>query len=296
MLKMRQIRRRIKSVRNTQQITKTMEMVAAAKIRKAQMRIESARPYALKMIALLEDVAYHAGEVYHPLLEIRSELKRIAAVVIASNRGLCGAFNSNVLRRAEGMYMRSEKEGKEVKIISVGKKGLSYFRFREIPLYKSFIFSDEPSYYDSSLVADLLIRMYSRGEVDEVYLIFNHFKSLLVQRPVEHRMLPIVRETEEEGEEEARKEFLFEPQPGEVLKALLPTYIRTLVYRAFLESIASEQAARRAAMKNATNNAEEMIKNLTLQFNKARQAQITQEITEISTTAEAVKTRKIRGR
>ncbi len=110
MLKMRQIRRRIKSVRNTQQITKTMEMVAAAKIRKAQMRIESARPYALKMIALLEDVAYHAGEVYHPLLEIRSELKRIAAVVIASNRGLCGAFNSNVLRRAEGMYMRSEKE------------------------------------------------------------------------------------------------------------------------------------------------------------------------------------------
>lgn len=299
MQQLRQVRRRIKSVKSTQQITKTMEMVAAAKIRKAQARIEAARPYALKMVELLKDVAYSSGEVAHPLLKIPERIEKTLVVLVTSNRGLCGAFNTNAIRRAGSVLEREGGEGKKVNLVTVGKKSSSYFKFIGRPPAKEYLVSDEPRYAEALEIANYLIEQFTSGAADRIYLVFNHFKSLLEQRPVEHRLLPVregvVKAEEVEGLEERRGEFLFEPSPQAVLERLLPNYVRVLVFRALLESVASEHAARRAAMKAATDNAEEMIKNLTLVYNKARQAQITQEITEITTCAEAIRYSKQRG-
>ncbi len=287
-MKARQIRRRIKSVQSTQQITKTMEMVAAAKIKKAQARIEAARPYALKMVELLEDVSAFTTDFTHPLLEKHEPPKKSLLLLITSNRGLCGSFNSNLIKKTDLILKREKEAGLETKLGVVGRKGINYYRFAGPNPYKEFVFGEEPSYFEVKEVADFLIDEYVQWKADRVILVFNHFKSLSEQRPIEYRLLPIG-EAEAEEKREARTEFLFEPKAEEVLSSLLPIYIETLVFRACLESAASEQAARRLAMKNATDNAEEMIKSLTLAFNKARQAQITQEIAEISTCAEAIK-------
>lgn len=288
MSKLRQIKSRIKGVKKTQQITKTMEMVAAARIKKAQARMEAARPYALKMIEIMESVASAVGEnVKHPLLE-RRELNRILVVLYTANRGLCGAFNSNVIRVTEKLIKREKELGRDVDLAVIGRKGLSYFKFKGFEVKEYFEVTDKAEFNESKKVSEYIIKHYSDATYDAVYLVFNHFKSLMRQIPTEFRILPL----EPKASETVNKketEYVWEPSAEAVLYELLPRYIETLVFRALLESVASEHAARRAAMKNATDNAGEMIRVLTLSMNKARQAQITKELTEIVTSAEAIK-------
>lgn len=287
MSKLRKIKSRIKGVKKTQQITKTMEMVAAARIKKAQARMEAARPYALKMIEIMESVSAAAGEIEHPLLEKR-ELNRILVIAFTANRGLCGAFNSNIIRMTERLIQREEELGRAVDLAVIGKKGLTYFNFKGMKVTEYFEVSDKVDYSEAKNVTEYVIKKYSDKEYDAVYLIFNHFRSLLRQVPTEFRLLPLEPKVSEEKKEE-EVEFVWEPSAEAVLYELLPKYVDTLIFRAFLESAASEHAARRAAMKNATDNAGEMIRALTLSMNKARQAQITKELTEIVTSAEAIK-------
>jgi F-type H+-transporting ATPase subunit gamma len=287
-MKTRQIKNRIKGVKKTQQITRTMEMVAAARIKKAQARIEAARPYALKMVELMESVTASAGAVEHPLLDVR-EPQTVMAVLFTANRGLCGSFNSNVIRRAEALIERETSLGRKVKLVVLGKKGVTYFRFKGVSELEVFDITDRAEFAEAKAVADHVVDAFTNGEVDAVYLIFNHFKSLLRQIPTEFKLLPFEGSRSEEEGPQTPVDYLWEPSAEDVLYSLLPTYMDTLVYRALLESAASEHAARRAAMKNATDNASEMIRTLTLRLNKARQAQITQELTEIVTSAEAIK-------
>lgn len=287
MSKLRQIKTRIKGVKKTQQITKTMEMVAAARIKKAQARMEAARPYALKMIEIMESVADAAEDVKHPLLEKR-EVNNVLVVLYTANRGLCGAFNSNVIRLTEKLIERETSLGRKVSLAVIGRKGFSYFNFKGFEIVKYFEISDKAEYKESKQVSDYIISSYSEAQYDAVYLVFNHFRSLIRQIPTEYRILPLEPKVSE-SKVERITEYLWEPSAEAVLYELLPKYIDTLVFRALLESAASEHAARRAAMKNATDNAGEMIRVLTLSMNKARQAQITKELTEIITSAEAIK-------
>lgn len=288
-MKARQIKGRIKAVKKTQQITKTMEMVATARIKRAQIKIEGARPYALKMVDLMESVTPAVEGVQHPLLEKR-EANNVLVVGFTSNRGLCGAFNSNIIRRTEGLIARESNLGRKIKLAILGKKGLSYFKFKSINVDRYFEISDRGEYSESKAVSEYIIEQFSAAQIDAAYLVFNHFKSLMRQIPTEFRLLPFEpQEGREKKGETVESEYIWDPHPEEVLYKLLPTYVETLVFRALLESIASEHAARRAAMKNATDNAFEMIKTLTLRLNKARQSQITQELTEIVTCAEAIK-------
>lgn len=295
MVKVREIKRRIKSTEKTRQITKTMEMVAAARIRRAQERIEATRPYTFKMIDVLTNVSAHVTEAIHPLLEVHEPPEKAAIVTLTSNRGLCGAFNANIIRKTEGLKKQLEAEGKNVNLIVIGRKGVNYFKYRGLPLLAEYTgISETPTFFEAKEIAHLLIEHYVNRQIDEVYLIFNHFKSVAEQRPVQHMLLPIRTEVIE-GEpqkESVKQEYLFEPSPEKVLFSLLPTYVETLVYRSLLESIASEYGARRTAMKSASDNAGEMINYLTRSFNRARQAQITQEISEIVGGAEALKQAK----
>lgn len=286
----REIRRRIKSVDNTRQITKTMEMVATAKIRKAQNRIEAARPYAMKMLDVLASVAAHVDEVLHPLLETREPAKRTAILTITTDRGLCGAANANILRRCDHLIVDENEAGAEVDIFAVGKKAINYFRYIGYSLLdERRDISDNPKFSDAKGIAAELIDLYTKKEIDKVILIFNHFKSAMEQKPVELVLLPIKRDAVgEEGAKTATSEYVFEPSNEEVLERLLPTYIEALIYRALLESAASEHGARRTAMKAASDNADDMISALTRSFNRARQAAITQEIAEIVGGAEAL--------
>ncbi len=293
MSKLRQLKSRIKGVKKTQQITKTMEMVAAARIKKAQSRMEAARPYALKMIEIMDSVAKAAGKIRHPLLEKR-EVNNVLVILYTSNRGLCGAFNSNVIRMTEKLIDRELSLGRKVELAVAGRKALSYFNFKGFPVVEYFEITDKGEYQESRKISDYVINVYSEAKYDAVYLIFNHFRSLMRQVPTEFRLLPLEPKASESEKEEKEVEYLWEPSAEAVLYELLPGYVDTLIYRALLESVASEHAARRAAMKNATDNAGEMIKNLTLSMNKARQAQITKELTEIVTSAEAIKHSKER--
>lgn len=283
MAKMREIKRRIKSIESTRQITKTMEMVSAAKIKKAQERIEAARPYALKMMDVLFNVAQHVPAVTHPLLEVREPFKHTTIVVFTSNRGLCGGFNANLIRRGMAIFEREVAEKRKVSFVTIGRKGLVVLRFREYPIIKSYLdISDQPRINEAREVARYLMDLYISRKTDQIYLLYNHFKSLLEQKPMEQVLLPITeRELDKTPLKRPGTEYLFEPAAQEVLEKLLPTYVETVVFRALLESAASEHAARRSAMKRATDNAGEMLQDLRRSFNKARQAQITQEIAEI---------------
>ena len=267
-----------------------MEMVAAAKIRKAQEGIESARPYAMKMMEVLSDVAQYVGEGEHPLLEIHPSIEKVLVLALTSDRGLCGPFNTNIIRATEEIIARESKAGKKVELILVGRKGVSYFTYiGHKPLNQYQGFSDSPTVESAREISKKLMSMYTALETDQVYLVFNHFKSVVEQSPVEYQLLPIQEESvSEEPERILKGEYLFEPGAAEVLYRLLPSYIEALIYRALLESAASEHGARRTAMKNATDNAAEMINELTISFNRARQAIITQEISEIVGGAEAL--------
>ncbi|MHB1450439.1 MAG: ATP synthase F1 subunit gamma [Coriobacteriia bacterium] len=283
MANLRDIKQRITSVQSTSQITRTMEMVATAKIKKAQEKIESARPYSFAMMEVLGNVARFVQGASHPLLEEHAERKRVMVVTVTSDRGLCGAFNSNILRITEDLIRSERDAGVETDVVAVGKKAIGYLRYRGIePVMSYRDISDKPTFSEARAIAAHIIPRYEAGELDAAYVVFNRFKNVAEQRPETYQLLPIeqgVMETDEEGGVHA--EYLFEPTAAEVLEHLLPTYVETLVYRALMESAAAEQGARRTAMKSATDNASEMITTLTRSYNRARQAAITTEIAEI---------------
>ncbi|CCO08434.1 ATP synthase F1 subunit gamma [Desulforamulus hydrothermalis] len=271
----RDLRRRIKSIKSTQQITKAMKMVAAAKLRRAQEAAESARPFALKIKDVLSRVAAASGGASHPLLEVR-EIKRSAYIVITADRGLCGGFNANVLRRAANEV----KESANPAIVAVGRKSRDYFSRRGFDVAASYVRLGETIQFSQAKeIAKFVMDKYISGEFDEVYLIFSEFINVLSQRPTKVKLLPV--ETPAEESKGPKVEYIFEPSAESVLASLLPTYVETTVFRAMLEAKAGEQGARMTAMDSATKNAKELIHKLTLSLNRARQAAITKEISEI---------------
>jgi F-type H+-transporting ATPase subunit gamma len=288
------IKRRIRSVRNTRKITRAMELVAAAKLRRAQTRIEAMRPYAETMRELIAGVGRAAASVRLPLLEQREQVDSVLIVPLTGDRGLAGAFNAQVLRRALALERQLSGEGKKVTWLAIGKKGRSTLVFRKKTLGGEFVgFTDRPAYADAQAIAHRAAELFTNGEVDRVVLVYNTFVSALTQRVTEQDLLPISADILETSEEEARDDamrgdFIFEPEPEEILERLLPVYLETQLYRALLESAASEQGARMTAMRNASKNAGELIDRLTLQMNRARQAEITQEILEVVGGAEAL--------
>lgn len=291
---LRDIKQRIVSVQSTRQITRTMEMVSTAKIRRAQDRIESARPYALSMMEVLGNVARFIAGASHPLLEEHAAHERVIVIAVASDRGMCGAFNSSILRLSETIIQEEKAAGATVDVIAVGKKAIGYFRYRGTEPVAAFRdMSDKPTYADARAIASHVIEAYTSGAADAVHLVFNRFKNVAEQKPERHPLLPVRREVVDAAAEQLdiHPEYLFEPDPKAVLERLLPTYVETLIYRALLESAASEHGARRKAMKSATDNASEMITTLTRSYNRARQAAITNEIAEIVGGAAALEDR-----
>jgi len=271
----RDIRRRIRSIKNTQQITKAMKMVSAAKLRRAQESVIAARPYAKKIQEVLGHLAEGAQDYAHPLLKVR-EVKKIGVVLITGDRGLCGGFNANIIRQAEHMLAAADKD---VGIVAIGRKGRDYFRRRGREITEEYInIGDNPTFIQGRELAHRLIALYRAGVFDEVYLMYNEFKSAMSQKPVSIKLFPV-----QPGPAEDAKagEYIYEPSEAQVLDTLLPAYVETIVYRALLESKASEHGARMTAMSSATDNATEIIAKLTLNLNRARQAAITKEISEI---------------
>jgi F-type H+-transporting ATPase subunit gamma len=288
MATLRDIRRRIRSVESTQKITRAMKLVAAAKLRRAQERIVAARPYASKMAELLGNLVSAAAEgAPHPLLEQREGPRR-QVVIITADRGLAGAFNSNVVRRAVDFIRQSNAA--EVTLVVVGRKGRDFFRRRAHAIKHEMLgFWDRLAYSHARELADYLMRQYLEGEVDEVHLLYNEFRSVAVQRPVRAQLLPIPRADAAAAEEGAGVDYIYEPGPEAILGDLLPRHVRTQVFRALMESLAGEYGARMTAMEAATKNAKEMIGVLTIQYNKARQEKITKELLDIVGGAEALK-------
>ena len=286
------IKRRIRSVRNTRKITRAMELVAAAKLRKAQARIEAMRPYADRMQELMVGVARASSSVRGlPLLQ-RREVKTTAILPLTGDRGLAGAFNAQILREAFALERRVRDEGIEPRWLVAGRKGASTLRFRRYEVEQGWSgFSDSPHYSDAQAIAHRIAELYIEGEVDRVDVIYNHFESALTQRVVVQEVLPIPENLLEGDEDQSQAllgDFIYEPEPELILERLLPVYVETELYRALLESAASEQGARMTAMRNASKNAAELIDHLTLQMNRARQAEITQEILEVVAGADAL--------
>jgi F-type H+-transporting ATPase subunit gamma len=291
--KLREYRRRIKSVQSTKKITRAMELIAASRIVKAQQRIEQARPYAEAITGVVSTVASQSGNVDHPLTTPRDNPSRAAVLVLASDRGLAGGYSANVLRTAEELTSLVRSEGKEPVPFLVGRKAVSFYRFRGRDTSRQWTgFTEQPSYDDAKAVADALIDEFVRGGddggVDEIHIVYTQFRSMVSQKAVALRMLPLVIEYADDATPEQQAQYEFEPSAEGVLDALLPRYIEARIYAAMLDAAASEQAARRRAMKSATDNADELIKALTRDANAARQAEITQEIMEIVGGAEAL--------
>jgi F-type H+-transporting ATPase subunit gamma len=294
MASVQDLKRRIRSVRNTRKITRAMELVAAAKLRRAEQRITALRPYAETMNELIAGVGRAATSVRLPLLEQREQVEAVALVPLTGDRGLAGAFNAQIMRRAFALERSLQAEGKRVRWVAVGKKGRSTLAFRRRELDGSYIgFTDRPAYEDAQAIAHMAGELFTGGEVDRVVLVYNTYVSALTQRVTEQDVLPISADVLESDEEERRTDairgdFIFEPEPEQILERLLPVYLETQIYRALLESTASEQGARMTAMRNASKNAGELIDSLTLHMNRARQAEITQEILEVVGGAEAL--------
>jgi F-type H+-transporting ATPase subunit gamma len=295
MASLQDLRRRIASVRNTRKITKALELVAGARLRRAQSRIEEMRPYADRMQELMVGTARAASSLRNlALLQQRDEVRRVAFVVVTGDRGLAGPFNGQVLRRAFELERHARAEGQEVTWLAVGRKGASTLRFRRYEVAAQWAgFADRPTYHDAQAVGHRLAELYEAEEVDRVVLVYNRFESALVQRVTTTDLLPIREEVlagEERGEEESgvSADFIYEPEPEEILQRLLPVYLETEIYRALLESAAAFLASQMTAMRNASKNAGELIDNLTLSLNRARQAEITQEILEVVAGADAL--------
>ena len=294
----RDIKRRIDSVRNTRKITRAMELVASAKLRRSQERIEALRPYAAGMRRLMSQAAKRStGLAKLPLLEERPKVENALVVTITGDRGLAGAFNVNILRAGYDAAAELHAQGAEsVAYVPVGKKGAGTLRFRGLEIDRTFQgFSSEPTFADASQVAEHLVERFISGEVDRVLIVYNAFKSVLEQRVTLEQLLPVERETVEQEEDEETVDLFqqqsladFEPSAEVMLERLLPTYVDTTIYRALVERAAAENAARRNAMRNATDNAGQLIDDLTLAMNRARQAAITQEILEVVAGADAL--------
>ncbi|GAB3954871.1 F0F1 ATP synthase subunit gamma [Streptomyces sparsus] len=289
---LRVYKRRIKSVTATKKITKAMEMIAASRIVKAQRKVAASGPYAEELTAAVTAVAHGAADVKHPLTTEVENPTRAAVLLITSDRGLAGGYSSNAIKAAEHLTTQLRNERKDVSTFIVGRKGLAYYNFRERQVEQSWTgFTDSPTYADAKAVAAPLIEALERdtaaGGVDELHIVFTEFVSMMTQNPVERRMLPLTFEKSAEESAEVingnrvHALYDFEPSAEEVLDALLPRYVESRVYNALLQAAASEHAARRRAMKSATDNAEDLIKSLTRLANAARQADITQEISEI---------------
>ncbi|MGO8771908.1 MAG: F0F1 ATP synthase subunit gamma [Mycobacterium sp.] len=289
---LRELRGRIRSAGSIKKITKAQELIATSRIGKAQARLKSARPYAFQITAMLTTLAAEAA-LDHPLLVERPEPKRAGVLVVSSDRGLCGAYNASAFRRAEELFSLLREEGKTPVLYTVGRKALNYYTFRNWDIMDSWTgFSEQPKYEDAAEIASTLVDAFMAGTgdgdegqsdteaVDELHIIYTEFKSMLSQSAAAHRIAPMV--VEYVGEEpELHTLYSFEPDATTLFESLLPRYLTTRVYAAMLESAASELASRQRAMKSATDNADDLIKELTLMANRERQAQITQEISEI---------------
>ena len=311
---LRALRRRIRSTQSTKKIFSAQELIAGARIVRAQARVEASKPYAREITRVLSALASSAS-LDHPLLTDRERPRRVGVLVITSDRGFAGSYNVNVLRRTEELLGLLRNEGKEPVVYVVGRKGETYYRFRERPVEQSWTgFSEQPTYEDAQDVGRTLIEAFTAGAdddedggagadgilgLDELHIVFTEFRSLLSQVPVANRMAPLVVEEVEQfddeqgqtagaGPGEVPTSYEFEPSAEALLDALLPKYITTRIYAAMLEAAASESASRRRAMKSASDNAEELAKNLSRQANQARQAEITQEISEIVGGADAL--------
>ncbi len=285
MASLKSIRKRIGSVKSTQQITKAMKMVAAAKLRRAQEAATEARPYAEKLGALLQTVAARVGPESHPLLAQREPEGHIDLVVVTSDRGLCGGYNANLLRRAE--VFLAQHASAQVRLTLVGRKGHDFYRRRPVDIQEHHInLAAGPDHDLAVRIALRVARDFAAGETDAVYLLYSRFQSALSQVPTVERLLPV---TTPDGEQPGMAEYIYEPDAATLLDRLLVQYITTLVHRAFLEAVASEHAARMTAMDSATSNASDMIDRLTLAMNRARQAAITKELMEIVSGAESLK-------
>ncbi len=289
MANLKAIRTRIASVKNTRKITRAMKLVAAARLRKAQEGITRMRPYALQTLKMISSLSARAGddEALHPLLA-RRQPQKVMLVVLTSDRGLAGAFNSGIGKAAYKQYLELVAEGREVTVAIIGRKGGDYFRRRHAPITHTFSNIYEAlSYNKASSIGDVIVTDYTSHKLDAVYLCYNEFKSAISQKVVLERLLPI--EPMTVVAPETAIDFIYEPDQRAILDTILPLYVNVEIYRALLESVASEHGARMTAMDNATNNAADMISALTLQANRARQAAITTELMEIIGGAEALK-------
>lgn len=292
---LRELRGRIRSAESIKKITRAQELIATSRIAKAQARVEAARPYSAEITNMLSNLAAESA-LDHPLLVPRAEPKRAGVLVVSSDRGLCGGYNANVLRQAEELMALLRKEGKTPVLYVIGRKALSYFSFRNWTITRSWTgISEKPTYEHAQEVADFLVTAFMSGAddvgddpgddgilgVDELHLVFTEFRSMLTQHAEARRIAPMEVEYVEEESSGPRTLFSFEPDANTLFDSLLPRYIATRIFSALLESSASESASRRRAMKAATDNADDLIKVLTLMANRERQAQITQEISEI---------------
>lgn len=283
MANLQDIRRRIKGVKNIQQITKAMKMVAAARLRRAQENALANKPYAEKMQQVIADVAKSAGEISHPLLQVRTVEKKVY-LVLASDKGLAGAYASNVFKE----LLTQMKSKSEADIVPVGRKACEYFGNRGYSIVSKYAgFSERPTYEDAQTIAVDLIKRFIAGECDEINIVYTKFISPINVVPATVKLLPFT--NLDKGQESDASEYIYEPSAGEVLSHLLPQYLVTMLYAALLQASASELGARMTAMSNATDNAQELIQKLVLNYNKVRQAGITREISEIVSGAEALK-------
>jgi F-type H+-transporting ATPase subunit gamma len=314
---LRVLRRRIRSTQNIKKITRAMELIATSRISKARARVEASKPYAEEMTRVLTELATNSA-LDHPLLVERENPRRAAMLVVTSDRGQCGAYNANVLKTAGELEALLSEQGKDVIRYVIGQKGVSYYRFRKQPVEASWTgFSEQPGYADAKEVVDTLVSAFMAGSddsesgasgtssgsedgpgedgepgVDELHLVYTEFKNMVTQMPRAHRMAPMVVEYAEEDSspqpQGAQRVYAFEPDADTLFDALLPKYVGARLFAALLDSAASESAARQRAMKAATDNANDLIRSLTLEANQARQAQITQELTEIVGGADAL--------
>ncbi len=282
MAKGRELKGRIRSVENTRKITRTMEMVATSKMKRATDRVAAARPYAIALGEVLSKVYSPDLAERFPLLRRPSEVKKVALVLLTANRGLCGAFNAHLVREARARIAEMEEKGITVELHVAGKKGAGYFRYlgRTMASQRSDI-SDKPDTADAALLIDELMKRYESGELDGVFITYAKFRSALSTPPATESVLPVVAPTDGPSESGMLHDFILSPSGDAILHALLPLYVRNMIYRALVETAAGEQAARRTAMKNATDNANDMLHLLKRTYNTARQAQITQELAEI---------------
>jgi F-type H+-transporting ATPase subunit gamma len=288
---LRDTRRRIKSVEATKKITRAMELIAASRIPKATARVEGSKPYTAKLVEVIENVGGANAGASHMLLE-RREVSTVGVLVVSSDRGMAGAYASNVIRLAEQRIAELERAGRDVLIYAVGKKAQAYFRYRGFRIEQAYLgVTDTPGYNNARAIANTIMEAYASRRIDAVEAFYTRFHSAMTQSPVSLELLPITPPEAVESEGPPIS-YEYEPEPGEILDRLLPRYVEAVIFNMLLEASASEHSARRRAMKAATDNAEELIKNLTVRANRARQAEITTAITEIVGGAEALVDKK----